>query len=375
MVRCSQCFAEVSPSLLSCPNCHGLVHATQLKALAAQADAAAARGDLSEALGAWRTVQSLLPPGSRQHTIVGEKIVELSGRVDTRGVLGVPPPPVPSIPGASTTSSSSSWASSAPAASTSTSTATTKPAQGDGGRWGKWGGVLLGGGLLVWKFKAVLAIVLTKGKLLLLGLTKASTLFSMLGAFGVYWAVFGWKFAGGLIASIYVHEMGHVAALRRFGIKASAPMFIPGFGAIVRMNQHPATAREDARVGLAGPIWGLGAALFCYAAYLLTDAPLWGVLARVGAWINLFNLLPVWQLDGARAFHAMSRTQCWLSTFALAAAWMFTGEGLLVLIALVAAYRAFTAKTREDDWTACAQYAGLVAILSWMTLIHPEMRV
>ncbi len=37
-----------------------------------------------------------------------------------------------------------------------------------------------------------------------------------------------------------------------------APMFLPGFGAVVRMQQYPVDAREDARVGLAGPIWGLG---------------------------------------------------------------------------------------------------------------------
>src|SRR6266536_2067522 len=39
--------------------------------------------------------------------------------------------------------------------------------------------------------------LLTKGKLLLLGLTKASTLFSMILSLGVYWQVFGWKWALG----------------------------------------------------------------------------------------------------------------------------------------------------------------------------------
>src|SRR5205085_2594758 len=61
---------------------------------------------------------------------------------------------------------------------------------------------------------ALLVSVLAKGKLLLLGLTKASTFFTMLLSMGVYWTAFGWKFAVGLVVSIYIHEMGHVAALR-----------------------------------------------------------------------------------------------------------------------------------------------------------------
>lgn len=53
-------------------------------------------------------------------------------------------------------------------------------------------------------------------------------------------------------------------------------------------------------MGLAGPLWGLAAAIAAALAYLATDAPIWAAIARFGAWINLFNLLPVWQLDGSR---------------------------------------------------------------------------
>src|SRR5204862_5456159 len=114
--------------------------------------------------------------------------------------------------------------------------------------------------LLLVKFKSVLLIVLTKGKFLLLGLTKLPTLLSMLAWIGVYWSLWGWRFALGMGVSIYIHEMGHVWMLRRFGIRATAPMFIPGFGALVRLQQHPTTVVADARIGLAGPVWALGAA-------------------------------------------------------------------------------------------------------------------
>ena len=75
-------------------------------------------------------------------------------------------------------------------------------------------------GLLVWKFKFIALLALTKAKFLLLGLTKASTFLSMFLAMGVYWTAYGWKFALGLVVSIYIHEMGHVAALHRYGFRA-----------------------------------------------------------------------------------------------------------------------------------------------------------
>ena len=110
----------------------------------------------------------------------------------------------------------------------------------------------------------VVALVLLLGsklKFLLLGLTKASTLLSMFGFFGVYWSTYGWPLALGLVVSIYIHEMGHVAMLRRLGIDAGAPLFIPGVGAFVMLKQRIADPLTDAKIGLAGPVWGLGAAL------------------------------------------------------------------------------------------------------------------
>ena len=93
--------------------------------------------------------------------------------------------------------------------------------------------------------------------------SACTTLGSMLSFLGVYWSMFGWKFALGFVICIYVHEMGHVAELRRFGIAASAPMFIPGLGAFVSLKQLPANVTQDSRVGVVGPIWGLGAAAIC----------------------------------------------------------------------------------------------------------------
>jgi Zn-dependent protease len=341
--RCAGCATEVAPALLSCPACGRLVHAAELKQLAAEADAATTAGDSSAALTAWRSALELLPPDSRQHQIISLKVRDLSAKVGQSPQS--PRPPSPSVP------------SSAPASKS--------------GQRGVWAATIGAIGLGLWKLKFVLGLVLTKGKLLLLGFTKASTFFSMILSLGVYWTAWGWKFALGLVLSIYVHEMGHVAALRRYGIRASAPMFIPGLGAVVRMKQYPASPREDARVGLAGPLWGLGAAAAAYLVFLITQWPSWEAIAKVGAWINLFNLLPVWQLDGSRGFHALTRKQRWLAVAVIGIAWYLTAEGLLALIFVVAAIRALaTPPADEPDHAALLQYAVSIAALTALSQLH-----
>jgi Zn-dependent protease len=338
-MTCAGCAAEIGPSLLSCPTCHTLVHAERLKALAAEATDAGQRGDAGAELIAWRNAIDLLPAGSAQYRTVRTRIERL-----TQERLGT---------------------------GAAAATATAKEADGaPGGKAWSSGGALSGLGLLIWKFKTIALLILTKGKLLLLGLTKASTFFSMLAALGVYWAAFGWRFAAGLVISIYIHEMGHVAALNRFGIAATAPMFLPGLGAVIRSRMQLVNPHEEARVGLAGPIWGLGAALAAYFVYALTGWPIWAAIGHFGAWVNLFNLLPVWQLDGAHAFKALSRPERWLVTIAIALTFALTHEGLLVLIAALAAFHAFRDDAHpEGDRTIALQYAGLIVILSWLSTI------
>jgi Zn-dependent protease len=164
--------------------------------------------------------------------------------------------------------------------------------------------------------------------------------------------------------------MGHVAALRRFGIPATAPMFLPGIGAVVRLKQHPATPREDAQVGLAGPRWGLAACLAAAGVHVVTGWASWAAIAKVSAWINLFNLLPLGPLDGGRAFNALSRPQRWLALAALGGAWWLSRDGLLVLLALVAATRCFSAAApAEGDARSAGEYALLALALAALTLL------
>jgi Zn-dependent protease len=170
--------------------------------------------------------------------------------------------------------------------------------------------------------------------------------------------------------------MGHVAALRRYGIPATAPMFIPGLGALVRLKQNPVSPREDARVGLAGPLWGLGACLLWLALFAFTGNAFWGGVARAAAWINLFNLIPVWQLDGGRGLRTLDRAQTWMLAVLTAAMWMIVSDGLCLIVALLLGVRAMSRtdsadsnKDPEEDWTGFAQFAGLIVALSLICLI------
>ena len=323
---CAACGTELAPALLRCPSCRALAHADELGRLAREAGELESAGRRDEALGAWRSALALLPADAAQVEPVQRRITAL---VES----GVGAEPAPAPPNALR----------------------------------RLGPIAVGGALVLWKLKFIVVFALTKAKFLLLGLTKATTLFSMLAAAGLYWSLWGWKFAAGIVVSIYIHEMGHVAALRHFGIKASAPMFIPGFGAVVRLHQHPATAREDARVGLAGPVWGLGAALAALAIYLVTDAPIWGAIAQFGAWVNLFNLLPVWQLDGGRGFRALARRDRWIATGALLAIWFATSEPLVVLLAIAAGANAMSKAPEESDRAMLGLYAGLALVLAMMS--------
>ena len=312
--------------LLVCPGCHRLVHVDTLNDLKSQADTAAGAGDHSAELAAWRSAAALLPADSRQHAVVCEKIDALTR---TGG----------------------------PAVSTPAEMPATGP-------W-KWLGGLGAAGLVLWKVKFLLIAFATKGKLLVLGLTKASTFFSMLLAFGVYWTAWGMWFAAGLVLSIYVHEMGHVAALRRYGIAASAPMFIPGLGALIRFRAQRLAPHEDARIGLAGPMWGLGAAAFALGAARLGAGPMYAAIAHTGAWINLFNLLTVWQLDGNRGFAALSSPQRWIVVLTFVCGWALAHDGLLALLIIAAALRSFDAHAPvSGDRGALAQFAFLIVALS-----------
>jgi len=307
------------------------VNSPEFDQLAYEAKLAGQAGNWTLARTAWVRALALLPPDSAEYGTVKARIENIDAQFAAAA-------------GPASGQEASVWAK----------------------RFAKLGPV----GVILWKFKTIALLAMTKAKLLVLGLTKLNTLLSMLAFLGVYWALYGWKFALGFVLSIYIHEMGHVIALRRYNIAATAPMFIPFVGAFVRLKQYPANPVEDARVGLAGPIYGLGAAVVAWVVGLLTGAPIWMAIAKTGAWINLFNLIPIWQLDGGRGFRALTRYHRGIALASVLVMWALTEDTMLLLIGLGALYRLFSKDyPAEPDNLTLVQYIGLIVLLSLLFVL------
>jgi Zn-dependent protease len=333
---CVRCGSQLAPRLLVCPSCHTLVHAERLKQVAADAQAAETAGDTTAALERWREAISLLPGEAPQYAVISARIA----------VLGK----------------------NAPSLEQTKQKAAEEKLRSRFGN-GKLGGIMGAIAVVLLKAKWVIILLLGKMKLLFLGFTKMGTLLSMLATIGLYWTLWGWPFAVGFVLSIYVHEMGHVAALRRYGVRAGAPMFIPGVGAFVRLGEALHSDWENAMVGLAGPLWGLAATAASYAAYLATDRPIFAAIAHSAAWLNLFNLLPVWQLDGGRGFSAMSRTHRLVAAGAVLAAFTVTHDGLLLVVGGVGAAMAFAKPSNDPDVRVAAYYVALAWALAGLSYL------
>jgi Zn-dependent protease len=202
-------------------------------------------------------------------------------------------------------------------------------------------------------FAALLAL-LAKAKTIIFLLPKLkllTTFGTMLVSIAAYSLFFGWTFAVGFVLLLLVHEMGHVIQLRREGVKASAPLFIPFLGAVISARSMGDDAAAEARVGLAGPVLGSVAALVPLALWLETGSDFWRALAYVGFLINLFNLLPVLPLDGGRAMAALS-PWVWLVGFValLGLMLVFPNPILLIIILLggLETYRRLRARNTPE---------------------------
>ena len=190
------------------------------------------------------------------------------------------------------------------------------------------------GGLLI-----PLVVLASKAKILLLVLAKmkaVTTLGTMFVSIAAYALAFGLPFAVGFVLLLFIHEMGHVIQLRREGVEASAPVFIPFLGAVIAAKSKGEDAAAEARVGLAGPILGTAGTLIPLAIWLATGSDLWRALAYIGFFINLINLLPVLPLDGGRAM-AVLGPKVWIAGIlaAVVAAVFFLGPFMLVFVLLL----------------------------------------
>ena len=237
---------------------------------------------------------------------------------------------------------------------------------------GRFPGPLIFVGALLLKFGKVALLFVGKAKFL-------TTSVSMLVSVAAYTFIFGFWFAAGFVVLLLVHEMGHVIQLRREGIEASAPLFIPFLGAVVGAKSLGEDATAEARVGLAGPVLGTLGAAACIPLYTLTGEEIFKALAFTGFFLNLFNLVPLTPLDGGRAMAALSPWMWFVGLFAFAVLAFTIPNPIIVLILLLGAFdtyrrfkayraggeesRRYFAVTPRNRAIVLAVYLGLIALL------------
>jgi len=231
------------------------------------------------------------------------------------------------------------------------------------------------GNVLGWLGSAALAIwaVVKYGLVFLVKIPAFATLFTALVSVGAYALVYGPWFAVALVLMIFVHEMGHVVEIRRQGMMATAPIFIPFLGAAIFQRQHPTSAVNQAKIGIAGPIAGTIGATVAFMFYTATQNPVFLLAALIGFGLNLLNLLPVWQLDGAWVLAPVSPwfQVAGLALIALLAVVFHFVSVLLVIVAIlgIQSARAAFRNARNPYYTSVPANARLALFASWLGLV------
>ena len=286
--NCHYCGQDVPLGALACEKCQALLYSEELARISTRANSLEEQDNLTQAREEWLKALPLLPPTSTQAEWIRGKVYKLE-------LAAKHAPAHPK------------------------------------NEWAKKLGPL-----------APVAILLAKSKVLLTALFKLKFLLS-LGAFmALYWSLYGAAFGVGFVLLILVHEMGHYIDIRRRGLPADMPVFLPGLGAYVRWQALGVTRTTRAAVSLAGPLAGFLGAAVCAVIWYKTGSGVWAALASATAWLNILNLIPIWVLDGGQAANALSKTERFVLLASCLALWAITGNGLFFLVAGGVTYRLFT---------------------------------
>lgn len=325
--NCPSCSHWLPEGTLACPDCGTLTYGGHLSDVARGAQQLESEGKWAEARQRWQSTLPWLPEGTEQAETVRGRIAQIDSRLNAEAERQA--------------------------------------------KWTKRLGPF-----------APIFFFLLKAKSALFFLFKLKFFFGLFGFFALYWALAGWRFALGATMCIFVHEMGHFVAVKRRGLKAELPMFIPGMGAYVKWYSMGVSREDLAAIALAGPVYGLGAAAFCAALAFTTHSVTFLIIANFAAWINLFNLTPILGFDGAQATYSLSRMQRILLTvtsllfFGLTLAdrnpnragtqWVF------LIVAAGMGWRCFTNDAPEAPHTrTLAMFLSLILLLGFLLYLTP----
>lgn len=306
--KCPRCAREIPAGALECPQCRTLVHGDRMEQLAAHARSLEAHGDLQEAREKWLACLPLLPEQSMQAEWIRNHVRELQGGPPVQASVQRGPNATPD------------WAK----------------------KLGPVGPLLLA----LWKLKF---------------------LWSFVAFMGVYWHLWGAAFGIGFAVLILIHEMGHFIDIKRRGLPADMPMFLPGLGAYVKWNGLGVSLETRSAISLAGPFAGALAAGVCYLLWHQTGYGLWAALARTGAWFNALNLIPLWIFDGSSATNALSKLERAIVLLVSAALGYALGEWVFGLVAAGMGIRLFTRDVPEEPSNPIAAY--FVAVITALAMV------
>lgn len=316
--ECPRCTGVLAPAALVCSSCHALVHAARLEQLAASARLHEKRHEFTEARDVWLTALELLPADSAQ----AEWIRDNTKRLEA--------------------------------------SATSAPAADARHAWARKLGPF-----------APLVILLANGKFLL-ALFKLKFLLSLGTFVAFYWALYGLKFGVGFAILILVHEMGHFVDIRRRGLPADMPVFLPGFGAYVRWAALGVSAQTRAFVSLAGPLAGCIGAAVCAFLWIETGEAFWIGLASLSAMLNVLNLIPIWVLDGGQAIAALNKTERIVLSAAAVLLAAYFAQPIFLLVAAGAGYRVFSKDIpAAPSHAVTAYYLIVLAALGYLIKLAP----
>ena len=148
---------------------------------------------------------------------------------------------------------------------------------------------------------------------------KSNTLYLLILTaiiFGLGAAVqFDMTYALLVIPVLFVHELGHLFAMKALKYKNVSILFIPFFGALTTGVETSPSRKNDAIISMAGPILGLFVGFITFVVHLnFMESSTLLAFAHISFALNLINLLPIMPLDGGRIWEAILTSRSFIAT-------------------------------------------------------------
>ncbi len=122
-----------------------------------------------------------------------------------------------------------------------------------------------------------------------------------------------------IFGTVFLHELGHATAAKRYHIKTKDITLLP-IGGVARLERMPEKPKEELVVALAGPAVNVVIAIVCSFFVIFPESQqqaeeqlMAGINAQnfllnffmINIWLSVFNLIPAFPMDGGRVLRAL----------------------------------------------------------------------